>query len=440
MPATSSAADKDIFHIEWGEGFGSIKHVEREHSFSFYLQNRRNEMEEYREGFAADFEDILRLSRDIVDDFFRQHGDFRTENQDTIKSVLQEYGQKPMRFRNVVRKYFLNVTFDYRRIPWRYVLPVFSFYAHKKLNKNYRKLVHIYSQDMVARLVEMRRLKPDLIGSEADFAQVVKLTLATCIQCYIHLPFLKGRNSWNRLHTAYVAGFYLGVAYLISEGILDRWECDDSEREALHVELLRMLRDPAHYSGNNALLEFVASRIAHELPPDRFFQEYSLLYALQSTQFLDRKFVFRTYGVDEIRERATLLALKSHLSLFAIHAFSKRSNLTDSLRQHLLYSFLVQIDDDLRDAAKDRAEGIRTFFSEPWRESTFAPHAMYLALVDSLCARYPHLSWLYMDYAHTCLKEGHEQSLDHVKLVTFVQKTLHLNLSTLYGQLTPGST
>jgi hypothetical protein len=226
----------------------------------------------------------------------------------------------------------------------------------------------------------------------------------------------------EKLHYAYVAGFYYGLAYIISDKTLDNPNLDFSQKEKFHQEILSALSDESASGVSNHLLKEVIQMARQELPTDLFESQYRLLFFLQCVQFEEYFYAIRQGSDDEIIDKLTLSALKTHLSLYTIQSFSTRFTLTETIQKHIKYSLLVQQDDDLRDVEKDKKENIKTFFSQPWSHPRFSPHGLYLALVKELCAENKHLVWLFTDYFKHLSKKEEETGLDHEKIMVFIKK------------------
>jgi hypothetical protein len=382
----------------------------------------------------SDYCAMKHKAQEIIRAFYIQHGGFKEDigkKQAQIRTSLQD---TPYRFEYVIRKYFMNVTFDYRHFPWKYVLPVFSFYLQKKLKRHYAKLVKVHLQETLERLRGLSASGHIIIRNEDDISQLAKIILACMLSRYIQLYPIFGRLKKRQMRNAYLSGYYLGLAYLISDHGLDHPQMDAESRHALHDAILKALVHEPIEEPEFAVIEKLRKDAHTELPASEFPNHYAILYHLQRAQFDDAQFTFNRFDDEEVIEKLTLLALKTHLSLFAIQMRYDEMNLIDSLNDHLLYSLLVQLDDDMRDVQKDQSENIRTFFTQPWTESDFNPHALYLKLVERMCSINPKLKWLYMDYfAH---QEKKTQRLDEEKINTFLEKLTGIQGRDLLMQLT----
>ncbi|MFO0415159.1 MAG: hypothetical protein ACK50E_05855 [Bacteroidota bacterium] len=392
-----------------------------------------NDSSDLFEKHQREYHRIKSLARQIISDFFHQHRGFDKISDAEVFELKEKYKNYEYRFRYVVRKYFMNVTFDLRQIPWKYVLPIFKYYFIKKYSRRYKYVIENYSKDFMKRILKLQSDFPDLIEREQDLSQVLKLITASCITCYINLPFFKKKAHKEKLHRAFLAGYYYGVAYLVSDKSLDSPYVSFQDKKEFHFSLLRILACPSRYQSDNKLLNSLQDLINKELPSEEFSKQYELLFFLQSVQFEDSTFCFELYNDEELIDKITLLALKTHLSLFTIQSFNTDLSLEDSILKHLKYSLLVQLDDDLRDVEKDRDEKIRTFFTTEWKETTFSPHSLYLALVKDICLQNPKLHWLYADYFLHLKKESGSPSLDHEKIQMFLKKTTGIELKDIYN-------
>ncbi|MFM7731392.1 MAG: hypothetical protein ACKO6L_10160, partial [Flavobacteriales bacterium] len=302
------------------------------------------------------------------------------------------------------------------------VTPVFMFYLHKKFNRAYRQQVNMLVENMIERIRIMHAKGHRIIRHEDDITQLSKIILACSLSRYIRLFPINGKRKTKQLHDAFVSGYYLGLAYLLADHGLDHPNMDADKRRDFHETILRSLLSQPIDEEKYADINFVCKAAHAELPPNQFGGHYAILYHLQKIQYDDSCFRFTDFSDDEIVEKLTLLALKTHFSLYAIQMRYEEMPLAESIHEHLLYSLLVQLDDDLRDVAKDKSEGIRTFFSQAWTETSFHPHGLYLKLVERMCVINPKLDWLYIDYLKHL--QPSEKSFDQDKINQFLQKLI----------------
>ena len=382
-----------------------------------------------------EYQRIKSLAKENISTFYYEHKKFSLNNEKDVELLNKKYQNFNYKFRYVVRKYFMNVTFDYRKIPWNFIIPVFHFYILKKIGSRYNKKIETYQIDFIHRISEIKVKIPDLIEKEEDLSQVIKLIMACSLSCYIHLPFFKKKSHKMKLHKAYLAGFYYGIAYLISDKALDSTKLSLLQKEELHFELLHLLADPVNYKSNNSVILVLSQFINEDLPVKDFNKQYELLFSLQSVQYEEMNFKYTTFSDSEIIEKITLLALKTYLSLFIIQSFIQNEKIETSIKKHLQYSLLVQLDDDLRDIEKDTAENRRTFYNKEWTESSFNPHSLYLKLVEKICEKNPDLHWLNADYFMHQSRELASPSLDHEKIKVFLKKITGYNLEDIYNKI-----
>ena len=375
-----------------------------------------------QEALLQDYQAVRKEARDIIAAFYHKNNGFPKPSDTEVQQLKKSYSSIPYRFKYVVAKYFFNVTFEYKKFPWRYLLPVFYFYMGKKWGPSYRKTIHHYRQDLTSRLVAFSKKHPEISFDEDAVCQIMKVILACYITTFINLPLLSFKLRREKLHYAYVAGFYYGLAYIISDKTLDNPHLQLAEKEQFHQQILSALSDESASDVSNDLLRDVIQMARQELPTDLFESQYRLLFFLQCVQFEEYFYNIETGSDDELIDKITLSALKTHLSLYTIQSFSTRFSLTETIQKHIKYSLLVQQDDDLRDVEKDKKENIKTFFSQPWNHPRFSPHVLYLALVKELCAENKHLVWLFTDYFKHLSKKEDETGLDHEKIMVFIQK------------------
>ena len=377
--------------------------------------------------------DLKSKAKKVIEDLFAQHSNFHSLSEELISDLRSKYADSPYRFRFVVQKYFMNVTFDYRAIPYRYILPVFDFYLTQKFYPSYNKVISTYKDDFIQRSRNIRQIFPDLIETEEDVSQIIKLIMACTLTTYISHPIFTVKK--ERLKHSYLAGFYLGIAYLISDKILDNKNITITEKFYLHNEILKFLSNPQNAVVEHPLIKPFACQVISEFEPKSSITQYELLYHLQRIQFEDALFIFNEKSIDSIKEKTVNSGLKTFLSLQAVQSCGRDFDMFKNFQTNFLYSLLVQLDDDLRDIKKDREQGIRTFFSDSIESEHFSPHKLYLALVAIFVGKNKQLTWMYTDYFAHLKNPNNQGSLDHDKIILFLEKTTSCNLKDLTHQI-----
>jgi hypothetical protein len=373
------------------------------------------------------------MAQRVIDKLFSENEQFNLNYNDSIEELRVNYAEKPYRFRFVVQKYFMNVTFDYRPVPYRYILPVFHFYLTKKFSRSYDKAILDYRSDFIARTRNIVKLFPKLIETEEDVSQIIKLIMACTLTTYVSYPIFSLPN--GKLRLSYMSGFYLGIAYLISDKILDDKNISKEDKNDLHVEILNFLASPQKVEVKHPLLKAFASEVVVEFDPVACRSQYEILYYLQRIQFEDAQFELDDKSIESIKEKTVYSGLKTYLSLLAVRSCGRDFDMFQNFDTNFLYSLLVQLDDDLRDIRKDQEHGIRTFYSEPMQADLFSPHRLYLALVAIFVGKNKQLSWMYSDYFSHLNKTHDQNSLDHDKIMMFVEKTTASDLKDITRQI-----
>jgi hypothetical protein len=377
----------------------------------------------YEENLAR-YEAIKNEARAVIARFYKEHRGFPAPAQEEVSRLHDAYSARQYRFKYVVAKYFFNVTFEYKGTPWKYVIPLLSFYIGKKLSGDYKNTVQKYRKDFTMRLNAFSKKHPDVVFDKEAISQMVKLILACYITTFINLPLFSVQSRKKKLHDAYLAGFYYGLAYVISDRTLDDPSISPEQKKDFHEQILSGLSNSNKMLITDGLLSDLISMAREALPVETFENQYRLLFYLQCVQFDEYFYSINEGSDDEIIDKLTLSALKTHLSLFTIQSFSTNRTLEESIQEHIKYSLLVQLDDDLRDMDKDRKENITTFFSQPWTHQTFSPHGLYLSLVKDICQQNKKLSWLFSDYFKHLSKKEKDASFDQEKIALFVQKMI----------------
>jgi hypothetical protein len=362
----------------------------------------------------------------IIQELFQKNGNFSKLNRDYIEELRTKYHNKSYRFKYVVRKYFMNVTFNFNSIPFKYVLPVFDFYLRKKFSPTYKKVIEEYEIDFVERCKQIRSYLPNLISSEEDISQIIKLIMACTLTTYITYPTYNSRKA--TLKNSYLSGFYLGIAYLISDKQLDSPKLSDNEKLMLNNDILNFLSDPMHYSCQHPLIKLFANEVIEHFDPEIYQSQFEILFYLQKIQFEDLQFQIDNTSIQSIIDKCINTGLKTFLSLQAVQSCGKNFDLHLNFEINFLFSLLVQLDDDLRDIKKDRDDNIQTIFTHPFDRENFSPHLLYLELVNIFVKKNKNLSWLYTDYFLHLENIENNRGFDHDKIKLFIEKTTSIKL------------
>jgi hypothetical protein len=362
----------------------------------------------------------------VVHDLFQKKGNFSTLNQQYISELRTKYHNKPYRFKYVVRKYFINVTFNFDSIPFKYVLPVFDFYLRKKFSPTYKEVIQKFEIDFVERCLKIRSSLPNLISTEEDISQIIKLIMACTLTTYITYP--PNNSRMESLKKSYLSGFYLGVAYLISDKQLDSPKLSANEKQILNHDILNFLSDPLHYNCQHPVIKLFADEVINHFDPEVYQSQFMILFYLQKIQYEDLQFQIDNSSINSIIEKCINTGLKTFLSLQAVQSCGKNFDLYRNFEINFLFSLLVQLDDDLRDIKKDQDDNIQTLFSHPFDQKNFSPHQLYLELVNLFVKKNRKLSWLYMDYFIHLENTENSKAIDHDKIKLFIEKTTSIKL------------
>jgi hypothetical protein len=362
----------------------------------------------------------------VIQDLFNKNEKFSYLHPNYIDELRTTYPNTPYRFRYVVQKYFMNVTFNFNSMPLKYALPVFDFYVRKKFSLSYNTIIGEFKNDFVKRCQNIRSLFPNIISTEEDISQIIKLIMACTLTTYITYPIYSSRK--EHLKKSYLSGFYLGIAYLIGDKHLDNPEISDQEKLMLHNDILNFLSDPRNNRSQHPLICAFAKEVIEHFDPDIYQTQYDLLYYLQKIQFEDLQFRLDDTSMESIVEKSISTGLKTFLSLQAVQSCGKNFDLHRNFESNFLYSLLVQLDDDMRDIKKDRDHNIQTLFSHSFSQENFSPHLLYLELVKIFVEKNKQLSWLYSDYFMHLENKENLRGIDHDKIKLFMEKTTSLKL------------
>lgn len=362
----------------------------------------------------------------VVQDLFNKNGNFSYLHPNYIDELRTKYPNTPYRFRYVAQKYFMNVTFNFNSMPLKYALPVFDFYIRKKFSLSYNTIIDEYKSDFVKRCRHIRSLFPNIISTEEDISQIIKLIMACTLTTYITYPIYSSRK--EQLKKSYLSGFYLGLAYLIGDKHFDSPEISDQEKLMLHNDILNFLSDPRNNRCQHPLICAFAKEVIEHFDPDIYQTQYDLLFYLQKIQYEDLQFQLDDSSMESIIEKSIGSGLKTFLSLQAVQSCGKNFDMDRNFESNFLYSLLVQLDDDMRDVKKDYDHNIQTLFSHSFRQENFSPHLLYLELVKIFVEKNKQLSWLYSDYFMHLENRGNLRSMDHDKIKSFIEKTTSFKL------------
>lgn len=362
----------------------------------------------------------------VIDALFDKNENFCHLDHGYITDLQTKSAQTKYRFKYVVQKYFMNVTFNFQTIPFKYILPVFDFYFRKKFSSSYSAVIDVHNKDFINRCKKIRKLFPDIISTEEDISQVIKLIMACTLTTYISFPIFSSRR--EQLKKAYLSGFYLGLAYLIGDKHLDSPTTEAHEKNMLHKDILNFLSDPKNYQPQHPLIVAFAQEVIEHFDPEIYRTQYDILFYLQKIQFEDLQFQESTASIDVVKEKCINTGLKTFLSLQAVQSCGKNFDIDRNFEVNFLYSLLVQLDDDLRDVKKDSEHNIRTLFSHSYGDENFSPHLLYLAVVKIFVEKNKQLSWLYSDYFLHLENKEKLRGLDHDKINLFIEKTTSLKL------------
>ncbi len=369
----------------------------------------------------------------VIQALFNKNGNFSYIHPHYIEELRTSYHNKTYRFRYVVQKYFMNVTFNFDSMPLKYALPVFDFYVRKKFTFTYDAIIEKYKRDFINRCQNIRGLFPNLISTEEDISQIIKLIMACTLTTYISYPIYSSRK--EHLKKSYLSGFYLGIAYLIGDKHLDSPEISDEEKLILHNDILNFLSDPRNYRCQHPLICTFSKEVIEHYGPDIYQSQYDLLFYLQKIQYEDLRFELDDNSIESIIEKCINTGLKTFLSLQAVQSCGKNFDMHRNFERNYLYSLLVQLDDDMRDIKKDRNQNIQTLFTHPFSQENFSPHLLYLELVKIFVEKNKHLSWLYSDYFMHLENTESISGFDHDKIKLFIKKTTSLELEDIAASI-----
>lgn len=389
--------------------------------------------------FGGEYDQLKQIAIHVVKEFYTQHQGFSSDPDPLISKLNKRFGQKKYRFRYIVRKYFTNASFKIGRIPLLTQIKTARFYLFMVFDRRYKKIIQQYRDDLIIRLREFHASTPQVSIDEEAIMQMLKIISACTLSTYIEQPLRYGSNRSSELKDAYLLGYYLGISYLLDEYAMDNPKLSGSVKEKFHQEVIKALCNemPAEISFENGGINYLKSNAEKDIPFHKYKDKYRILYLLQRAQYDDHSFRFNDFSIDEIVEKIALIGLKTHMSLYAVQLKQKKS-VKETVKEFLLYSLLVQLDDDMRDYFKDKADKVETLFTVNWQNTDFNPHSLYLSLVDHFCYRNRSLKWLYMDYLSHLkkMKTGDDsESLDNYKIRMFIDFLFKFDLKEMVNNL-----
>lgn len=374
--------------------------------------------------FATDYDHLKEIAIDVVSEFYSLHSGFATDHKPKAEELEKRFGKKKYHFRYIVRKYFTNASFKIGRIPLLTQIKTARFYLFMIFDRRYKKLIHEYRDNLIFRLRQFHLSVPQVTIDEEAMMQMLKIISACTLSTYIEQPLRYGKNRSSELKDAYVLGYYLGISYLLDEYEMDNPKISSAVKEKFHQEVIKVLCNeiPENFVHKNAGIKYLKTNAEQDIPFDKYKDKYRILYLLQCAQNDDHCFTFSDFSDKEIIEKIALIGLKTHMSLYAVQ-LKQRKSVFETAGEYLLYSLLVQLDDDMRDYFKDKADNVRTLFTTEWKENGFNPHTLYLTLVEHFCKKNHSLKWLYIDYQCHLKKmqtnDGSER-LDNIKISAFI--------------------
>lgn len=389
--------------------------------------------------FKSEYDQLKQVAIQVVKEFYTQHSGFSLDPDPLISRLNRRFGEKKYHFRYIVRKYFTNASFKIGRIPLLTQIKTARFYLFMIFDRRYSKIIQQYHDDLIIRLREFHASTPQVSIDEEAIMQMLKIISACTLSTYIEQPLNYGSNRSSELKDAYLLGYYLGISYLLDEYTLDNPQLSGIVKEKFHQEVIKALCDemPVEFSFENNGINYLKSNAEKDIPFEKYKDKYRILYLLQRAQYEDHSFRFNDFSDDEIIEKIALIGLKTHMSLYAVQLRQKKS-VKETVEEFLLYSLLVQLDDDMRDYFKDKADKVETLFTVNWQNTAFNPHSLYLSLVDHFCHRNRWLKWLYMDYLSHLkkMKNGDDsERLDNYKIRMFIDFLYKFDLKEMVNSL-----
>lgn len=382
--------------------------------------------------FAADYDNLKQIAIDVVSGFYSFHSGFTADHKPKAAELEKRFGNKKYLFRYIVRKYFTNASFKIGRIPFSAQLKTARFYLFMRLDGRYKRIINDYRTDLVKRLMHFHASVPEVAIDEEALMQMLKIISACTLSTYIEQPLRYGKARAAELKDAYLQGFYLGISYLLDEYAMDNPQLPLNFKQQFHEEVIQALSNEIQPENEfkNSSISYLKTSAEKDLPFKKYKDKYRILYLLQRAQYDDHCFKFSDFSDKEVIQKIALIGLKTHMSLYAVQLKQGKS-VFETAREFLLYSLLVQLDDDMRDYFRDKADNVQTLFTTEWKNTGFNPHTLYLALVEHFCDKNHSLKWLYMDYlSHLKKIENNDsgESLDSKKIRAFIDFLYRFNL------------
>jgi hypothetical protein len=381
-------------------------------------------------------EEYVRLEKKaiiFVQEFFKEHGPFVGNLSFAHRKLETKLPKKDYRFRNIVHKYFVNVSLDLKKIPsFRYFLTVPQFIFYKKYDPRYKRLVAAYLPKFKHELNRFKEANPWFDLNEEALSQLIKVVYACLLAQFIRQPVFRRSMHWKALDASFYYGLQLGLMYLVSDSFLDN-ACESKEnKRQFNVFGLQLLSGQSVENSTPhpsfQAIYFLFQRMEKRMPFLENEDRYRHLYFLQKVQYEEGRYKAYPNDLHSIQYKIALIGLKTFLS-FVVMLPTEARNIEMLFEKAFLFSLYTQLDDDMRDVLEDQQNQIQTLFSSPLESELFNEHLFMLRIMETMLEKNPSMRWIYQDYWNHIHRKHGQDSMDKEKIRIFIKKVVERDIN-----------
>lgn len=368
----------------------------------------------------------------LVVDLFKANDGFTGDPSQEILKLKKTFGKKPLRFLQVLQKYYMMATMGQNEYPVahtkQFMLMAWLLWFRRRKTLS---VINSYKNLYLEKIARFEKMLPQIDFSD-NHKHMIKVMMANILAVFINQPVFKKKKHHEDLHKAFLKGFYVGITYVVADLSLDAGILPDELKPAFHQRTLNALSGKSVEPDDNNLLHFIhviQQESAKDLPFTENEYIYKILYLLEKAQYEERHLNVDLNSQESIIEKTVLLGLKTHFTLMSIR-FNSEQEFQKGMNEGLLWSLYCQLTDDIRDFHQDKREGLTTLFTGFEKGKTpFNPYSFYLHLTHHFSKHY-HAKWLYKDFIEYLRRNEHPElkALDDEKAAIFIKRLTGIDL------------
>ncbi len=368
----------------------------------------------------------------LVEELFRSNDGFTDDPSDEILKLKKTFGKKPLRFLQVLQKYYMMATMGQNEYPVahtsQFMLMAWLLWFRRRKTLS---VIDSYKNLYLEKIARFEKMLPQIDFSD-NHKHMIKVMMANTLAVFINQPVFKKKNHHEEMHKAFLKGFYVGITYVVADLSLDAGILPDDLKPAFHQRTLDALSGKPVAPHENNLLHFIhviQQESAKDLPFSENEYIYKILYLLEKAQYEERHLDVDLNKQESIIEKTMLLGLKTHFTLMSIR-FNSEKEFQQGMNDGVLWSLYCQLTDDIRDFHQDKREGLTTLFTGfEQGQTAFNPYSFYLHLTHHFSKHY-HAKWLYKDFIEYLRRNENPElkALDDEKAAIFIKRLTGIDL------------